>query len=167
MDEERPTLRNIAKEVSSEGYIERSMERAERRRTPWNLVFIHVGIGSIGCIGYALFRLMWRLHTWFYPEHVGRLGDFWADGIGRSAFIYSFLLSVPTFVAAVPLGLILTNALAWCIPPARKTFNAKAEGVKWASFRDSMESLAKIAMVIVPACLLLSFVAAVKLSSMR
>lgn len=163
MKKERPNLRNIAKEVFSRGYLGRSRQRAQRRRSPWNLVLIPLGLGSIAFIWYVLFQLMWRVHTWFYPNHVGRLWEFWAEGLDFSTFMSSFLLFMPLLFAGIPLGMIFANAVAWCIPPARSAFAREAEGVKWASFPEAMEGLTKMALVMVPICLILSFVGALTL----
>src|SRR3989304_1036932 len=116
MEKERPNLRNISKEVFSEGYFERARQRAKRRKSPWNLVLIPLGFGGIALICYALFQLMWRVHMWLHPDHVDRFKEFWAEGIGLPAFVSSFLLFIPLLFAAVPLGMLFANALAWCIP---------------------------------------------------
>lgn len=167
MKKNRPSLRNIATEVFSRGYSERARQRAQRRRSPWNLVLIPLSLGSMAFIWYALFQLMWRVHTWFYPSHVGRLREFWAEGLDFSAFMSSFLLLMPLLFAGIPLGMIFANAVAWCIPAARRAFAREAEGVKWASFPEAMEGLTKIALVMVPICLILSFLGALTLEHLK
>lgn len=167
MDNEPPNLRNLAKEIFSDRCFERARQRAKRRKSPWNLVLIPLGVCSIAIIACALFRTMWRVHVLFHPDHAGRLKEFWAAGISLNAFVSSFLLLIPLLLAAIPLGMILANALAWCIPSARRAFEREAGGVKWASFSETMSALTKITLILVPICLLLSLVGAVTLKNMR
>ena len=167
MEKEQPNLRNISKEVFSEGYFERARQRTKRRKSPWNLVLIPLGFGSMAFICYTLFQLMWRVHTWLHPDHVGRFREFWAEGIGFPAFISSFLLVMPLLFAAIPLGMIFANAVAWCIPPARRAFAREANGVKWASFPEAMRGLTKLALVMAPICLALSFIGALTLVNLK
>ena len=116
---------------------------------------------------YVLFQVMWRVHTVIYPEHAGSLREFWGKGIGFPSFVSSFLLAMPLFFAAIPLGLLFANCIAWCVLPARRAFEREAEGVKWPSFRESMYGLWKMAKFIVPICLLLSFIGAVTLKNLK
>ena len=167
MNNEPPNLRNIAKEISSEGYFERARQRAKRRKSPWNLVLLPLGLCSMAFICYALFQVMWHVHTLFYPEHSGRLREFWVRGISGRAFVSSFMLLMPLLIAAIPLGMIFANAVAWCIPPARRAFAQEANGVKWASFPEAMGGLTKIAFVIVPICIALSFIGAFTLVNLK
>lgn len=160
-------LGEIAKEVSTKGYVSRARQRAARRKSPWNLVLILLGLGGIAGTLYVLVQLMWRVHTLFYPAHVGRFHEFWGNGIGAGAFVSSFLLVVPLFFAAIPIGMLLTNLVAWLIPPARRAFAREAEGVEGASFRQTMGELGKVALVLVPICLLLSGIGAATLSNLR
>ncbi|HSR10722.1 MAG TPA: hypothetical protein VLS90_04710, partial [Thermodesulfobacteriota bacterium] len=88
-------------------------------------------------------------------------------GIGFQPFISSFLLLIPIILASIPLGLVVANCIAWCIPPARRVFDREAEGIEWAAFGDAMGGLAKMSLILVPICLLLSFVGAATLRSLK
>jgi hypothetical protein len=161
------TLCEIAKEVASEGYLDRARQRAARRKSPWNLLLIPLGLAGIAGTVYVLVQLMWRVHTLLYPSHVGRFHEFWGNGISAGVFVSSSLLVVPLFVAAIPLGMLLANIVAWFIPPARSAFAREAEGVEGASFRQATGELGKLALIIVPICLLLSGIGAATLSHLR
>ncbi len=161
------TLGEIARDVSDEGYFDRARRRAARRKSPWNLVLIPLGLGGIGGAFYGLFQVMWRIHTLLYPGHAGHVREFWGAGIGTGAFVSSFLLAVPLFFAAIPIGMLLANLVAWLIPPARRAFAREAGGVEGASFRQAMGELGKVALLIVPICLLLSGIGAATLTSLR
>jgi hypothetical protein len=110
---------------------------------------------------------MWRIHTLFFPAHAGRLSEFWQKGISFSSFVSSFILLMPLLVASVPLGMILANGVAWCIRPARRAFDHEAQGVKWASFPEAMGLLWRLSLIVVPICLVLSFVGAATLKNLR
>lgn len=71
----------------------------------------------------------------------------------------ALILFVPVF-SAIPLGLMTSNALMWLVPWARQASEAKAQGVKWASFRDAQTALFKVALVLVPIGVVSGFVGA-------
>lgn len=167
MDNEPPDLRDIAEELRTLGYFERAQQRAQRRRSPWNLLLIPFGIGGIFGSAYLLFQVMWRIHAAFYPDHSGRFREFWREGISLPSFVSSFLLLIPLLVAGLLIGLMFANCVGWCIVPARRVFDLEADGVKWAPFRESMHALWVIARVVVPFCLFLSFIGAATLKSLK
>jgi hypothetical protein len=94
MDNKPPILRDIAEELREPGYFVRARERAQRRKSSWNLLLIVVGFGGMAGFAYLFFQIMWRIHIAFYPEHVGRLCEFWSEGISARSFISSFLLVI-------------------------------------------------------------------------
>jgi hypothetical protein len=160
-------LRDMAREVVSPGYIGRARQRAQRRKSPWNLVLIPLGAGLIAGTAYVLFRIMWVVHTAIYPSHAGRLAEFWGKNISLASFASSFLLVVPLFFAAIPIGMILANAIARLIPAARRIFDREAEGIAGASFAEAILALGKVALVLVPVCLVLSGIGAATLRNLR
>jgi hypothetical protein len=167
MKKEAPTLRGIAREILTAGYEKRAQRRAQRRKNPWNILLIVFAFAGAFLITYLLFQLMWRIHVIIYPAHVDRLEEFWSKGIGLKAAISTFLLLVPLFFASLPMAGIAANATIWLIPPARRAFEEEATGVQGASFHESMSGLWVIARVVVPVCLLLSFIGAATLASLR
>jgi hypothetical protein len=162
-----PDLRSIAEEVSSEGYLARAHARARRRKSPWNLLLFALVIGFTGIIWRLLFQGMWGVHTWIYPEHVASHDQFWRKGIGIRAFVPSFLLLMPLMFVSMPIGMLLSNCVLRCIPPARKALDTEAQGVKWASFRESMYGLGRVALILVPLGLFLSFLGAATLKNLK
>ncbi|MGO8688056.1 MAG: hypothetical protein ACLQLG_00330 [Thermoguttaceae bacterium] len=165
---EPPTLRNMAKEVLSPGYYGRARQRAQRRVSLWNSFLLTVMFGAFLPIFGALFWVMWHIHTAIYPSHAGKFGDFLnGDTTGVLAIVSSFLLFLPLGFAALPLSMILANVAGWCIPPARRAFEREAQGVKGATFRDAMSGIWKISLIMVSICLLLSFIGAATLTSLK
>lgn len=167
MNKEQSTKQNISKEIKTPGYLGRAHQRAQRRRSPWNLILIPLSISGMGGFTYLMFQMMWKVHTTIHPDHAGKLSEFWGKGISFTSFISSFLLMMPLLFASIPLGLMLANCIAWCILPARRAFNREAENVKWASFRESMQGLWAFAKFLVPICLLLSLVGAITLNNLK
>lgn len=167
MRSEPRTLREIADEVLTEGYWSRARERAQRRRSPWNLLLIPLVLGGVALTFYLLFQLMWQVHIALHPEHAGRLAEFWRKYISFRSFVSSLLLAVPLGIVALPLGMILGNLIAWSIPPARRAFEREAKGVSGASLHQSVVELGKLALFLLPFCLILSLIGAATLDSLR
>ncbi len=110
---------------------------------------------------------MWFVHTVFYPEHAGHLGEFWGKGIGFFCFLSSFLLLIPLLFAAIPLSLSIANCIVWCVPPARRAFEREGKADEWMSFSVAMYRLWRLSLWIVPICLMLSFIGAATLAHLR
>jgi len=158
---------SIWKEVTTQGYLERARARAQKRKSPWNLLLIPFFLAGIPSITYALFRIMWIVHTTFYPQHAGQLREFWGSQIGFFAFVSSFLMLVPLLFAAIPLTLMIANSIFWLVRPARRAFEREAGDDESMSFSGAMSQLWAISKWIVPICLLLSLVGAVTLRHLR
>ncbi len=158
---------SIVTELTSPGYLDRARQRARRRRSRWNLILIPLGLFGILVCFVGQFSLLWKLHTYAFPNHVGRLSEFWGKNISTSAFISSLLMAVSPFFSAIPLGMLLANCIAWCIPPARRVFAQEAEGVRHASFRQAMADLGKLALFTVPICFALGIIGALTLRSLK
>ena len=146
MENEEPTLRNIAEELFSTGYWARARARKRASKTVWDLVFVPVGFGAIGLFWFALSKFFLWLHFAIYPADSVRLNALTGGSI---TFAQALIFLLPAFTA-VPLGFMTSNALMWLVPPARRASEEKAKGVKWASFRDSQTALLKMALLFVP-----------------
>jgi hypothetical protein len=137
---------SIATELMTEGYVSRARERAKRRKSPWNLLLLPLVIIGVFGVSIGLFTLLWHLNVWVYPQHVGKLREI----MGSSDHTASqFLMTLPSFFAGIPLGMLFANCVAWCIPPASRTFEHEAKGIACASFRKSMSGLGKVVMYVV------------------
>jgi len=148
-------------------YILEAQERAKRRKSPWNLILIpFVIIGGI-FVYIIQFKMLWFIHIIIYPNHFGRLSEFWREGLSFRAFISSFLLAMPIFFSSLVLGMIIANLLAWCIIPARRTFDKEAQGIKETSFREAIKTLGKAAAYLVPICFVLGLIGAATLKSLK
>jgi hypothetical protein len=139
--------------------------RARRRKSAWNLILIPPAL--FGWLGswYGFFRIVWAFHQTLYPQHA--LRDFWQEGVGFASFVPGFLMLFAPFPAAICIGLIFANCVAWLIPSARRTLDAEAEGHKGTGFRESTEALLRLAKWAIPGGLIIALVGASLLRSLR
>ena len=146
-------------------YYAEATHRAKRRKSPWNLILIPLCGGSAVAIGYALFRIVWRFHVAFYPDH--QLHDYWQEGISLRSFVPSLLMVLSLLPGSIATGFMLGNLLAWLVTPARRVFDAEAQGFPGTSVGESMGGLFKMAVWTLPSGLALALAAAYSLKSMR
>jgi hypothetical protein len=150
-----------------EGYFQEAGARAKRRKSLWNLILIPFVFAGAVLAYIPQFKLLWAIHVVLYPDHSGQLSVFWQRGLSFSAFISSLLLAGPIFISSLVLGMIIANLLAWCIIPVRKVFDKEAQGIKGASFFESMRALGKVAIYLAPISFLLGLIGAATLKSLR
>jgi hypothetical protein len=139
--------------------------RAQRRKSPWNILLFPLCFGSWLVCWYVLFLLVWKFHTAIYPEH--QLVEFWPRGISMLNFILSFLMTFSIAPAALAFGFMLGNILIWLIPPARRVLDAEARGYPGTSFAESMRGLLKICLWALPIGFAVALTAAYLLTSLR
>lgn len=118
-------------------------ERKARRKSLWHLPKIILMFALSAGLWFLLFRLMWLVHLVFHPEHAGHLGEFWRKGIGLQPFLASALLTLPLFLPALGLAMVLTNLLFSRIVPARQVFEREAAGDPAMTFRGATGKLVK------------------------
>jgi hypothetical protein len=146
MEDEKPTLVNIAKEISTKGYWGRAQERSRAAKTVWDLAFLPVAFGAIGLFWFMFCKSFLWLHVLIYSADGVRLKTL----LGGSMTLAQALIFLVPLFSAIPLGFMTSNVLMWLVPPARRASEEKAKGVKWASFRDSQIALFKLALILVP-----------------
>jgi len=146
-------------------YFRAARQRAQRRKSAWNLLLFPLGFGAWIGIWYAFFRLVWAFHTTIYPDH--QLADFWQRGISFASFVPSFLMVFAPMLSAMAAGFAFANVLVWLIPPARRTLDAEARGYPGTSFNESMRSLGKIFLWTFPIGFVVALAAALCLTSLR
>ncbi|MGA3163634.1 MAG: hypothetical protein ABSD77_05480 [Verrucomicrobiota bacterium] len=154
---------NRIKEVLE--YYGRARHRAGRRKSAWNAFLIPFSLVAWAGIWYLLFRLVWLFHVAFHPDH--ELTDFWQKDIGFRNGVLSFLMVFSLVPGAGTLGFVLTNIFFRLIPWARRAFDAEAKDYPGTSFRKSMRGLYKICIWTLPSGLLIAFIAAYFLKSLK
>jgi hypothetical protein len=71
-----------------------------------------------------------------------------SDVIYSSGIRSGFLMFMPLMFLALPLGFMFANFSAWCILPARRALYKEANGVKGASFQESMKPFYLMVMIL-------------------
>ena len=146
MEDEGPTLKNMAEELTTPGYWDRARERQRSSKTIWDLIFLPIGFAAIGGYWYCFFRFFLWLHFLAYPADLPREKSFLS---GPLTLPQALMFLLP-FFSSMPLGFMTSNVLMWLFPPAREASEAKAKGVKWASLRESQLGLFRVALLLVP-----------------
>jgi hypothetical protein len=159
MSDEEPTLKNIAKEFVAPGYWARARERQRSSKTIWDLVFMPVGFAAIGGYWFAFSKLFLWVHLLLYPADGSRLQILTG---GPLTVARALIFLAPGF-ASIPLGFMTSNVLMWLVPPARRASERKAQGVKWAGFREAQRGLFNIALLFVAIIFVLGIIGAVML----
>lgn len=130
-------------------YFQRARQRAQRRKSPWNLILIPLAIGGIGTAWFLLARGLLNLQHIFIPDSAI------LSGYIRVGSILMFVF--PVF-PSIGIGMIMANLIAWCIPPARKVFEKEAKGIKSTSFTKANRHLIIFSLIlfaaVAPMCLL-------------
>jgi hypothetical protein len=62
----------------------------------------------------------------------------------------AIFMFVPILFPALGIGMMLANLIAWCISPARRTFEREAKGIKDASFRPATKNSLLLPYISVP-----------------
>ena len=124
-------------------WFEGAQQRAQRRKSPWNVILLPLGLAAAGATWYGIFRLVWAFHIQWYPHH--ELHDFWGSGIGFRSFVPSFLMVFALTPGALCVGMAAANCLAWLVRPARRTFAEEAVGHPGTGFRESTVALFRLA----------------------
>lgn len=101
-------------------------QRQARRKSPWHLLKLLLLFPLIGFSGYLLMQLMWQIHVIAYPAHAGRFAAFLHEHQNSTLSVARALILFPPFLPAIGIGALITNLLLWCIPPARRAFEAEA-----------------------------------------
>jgi hypothetical protein len=153
----RSRLVEIASEVTTKGYFGRAQQRAARRKSPWNLLDLPVGLACMGLVWWALVHVVWLARNVVIPHHsLPFAAVFHSQRTGLTPIVFF----VAPFFAAIPVGLLFSNCIVWSIPPYRRATEPEAKGVWHASFRDAQKDLSLLALCIGAPAILASFVAA-------
>ena len=148
-------------------YLGEARVRAEFRKSQFDLLLIPFALGAFSLFAFVQFRILWFVHVRIYPDHSVQLDDFVMNEIGGSSSWPSLLMVLPIGISSLILGMILANFILWCIPAIRRILENKAEGIPFASFRESMTGLTYIALILTPICLLLGLIGAWALKSIK
>jgi hypothetical protein len=154
MDKDEPTLKSIAEELTTPGYLARARARSRASKTIWDVLFVPVAFVAMGAYWYAFTIAALWLHRLIYPASAA------FASAKHSMTLAEALMGLPPFFAAMPFGFMTSNLVMWLVPLARRASEAKAKGVKWASYQESQRGLFRIALILVPLGLGLALIGA-------
>ncbi len=120
-------------------YFEEARVRARRRKSPWNLILLPFAFAGMAAAYFLLLKGVVLLQGLQVPK------DIILSGNTRIGNIFKYCALLP---AALPWGFILANILAFCVRPARETFEREAQGHKGASFKEANRDLFKAGVVL-------------------
>jgi hypothetical protein len=132
-------------------YLEDARFRAKRRKSSWNLLLIPFVVLSLALLWFGSSQLLGVLHAKIYP---GQSFQNSQHGLGV------ILAAISPFFGVVPLAMVLSNALIWVIPPARRALDKEAQPHPGTSFHQAQRNLLKLALVLVPISALFSITGA-------
>jgi len=156
-------MRNVLDKVNE--YFVRARNRAQRRKSIWDFLLILICLGIAFALWFGLFKLVWLFHVGVYPTH--EFKRFWNDGVSIKGFVLSFLMVFGIMPGALSLGFILGNFFFWLVPFAKRTFEAEARGYPGTRFSEATRGLLKVCIWTLPSGLLISFLAAFYLNSLK
>jgi hypothetical protein len=125
--------------VSIEKLIKDVRYRAQRRKSPWNLILIPFSIA-----GMAFFWWLFALPIFYFQNSMNAENAFLSSGTRIGLIMFYIGLGV----TSVGPGLMIANVVAWIITPARLVFNREAEGHFGTDLRSSMTGLMRFSLVV-------------------
>jgi hypothetical protein len=153
-------LREIVSEVHRKGYFGRLFARAARRKSRWNLLLIPIALCSIVFVAWLSLRLVWVLRNFIVSDRAVPFSTLIRQ---QSSGLAPLLFFIPPLFASIPIGLFVTNAIVWCIAPARRALDREATGVWHASFTDAQKDLGLMTLCISCPALAISLIGALLL----
>jgi hypothetical protein len=123
-------------------YYKRARGRAERKKSPWNLVQIPLTVAGTWLIYEGFCRSMFSLVGHFRPAHEN-LASYAAKDTRD-------FIRIAIVVASYPLGMMVSNTVLWLVPPLRRIQDKEASMSSGTDFKISMLGLLKFALFSVP-----------------
>ena len=121
--------------------IHRARHIAASRKSNWNALLLFSNLAIWPSLTFGFSYLAYQLHLSRFPAET-------LQAVGERFF--PFLPFFACFIAAVPVSLILTNALAFVIPPARRALDTEAAETGMDGFVSAQRGLFKLAAFTTP-----------------
>ena len=123
-------------------YYNKARSRAKRSRNSWNLLQIPLVVGGVALVTWIFLQIILLIMSHLRGKPITltsyRLED-----------IREFIV-IPLAVAAMPLGMMLSNFVMWLILPLRKIQEEEVSGHEGGDFGSSMRGLGRFAAFSVP-----------------
>jgi hypothetical protein len=131
-------------------YISGARSRAGRRRSAWNLLLLAAVVGNLVLLTAAGMYAIAQLHEVAHPGQT----------LAKARGLGVILSTLAVLFAAIPCSLLLANVQVHCVPAARRVLEEEAQLVKNTDYRASQRTLSKLALFIVPLCVVLAIAGA-------
>jgi hypothetical protein len=122
-------------------YYQDARRRAQRRRSPWNLLLIPAVLLPAAGLWCGIVEALQAFHRVFYPGET--LGT-------ASHSIGPILTAVSPMFAVLPIAMLIGNGLVWLVPPMRRVLDAEAAPHPGTGFWDAQRQLLRGAKYLVP-----------------
>jgi hypothetical protein len=119
-------------------WISEARSRAQRRRSPWNLLLFPVVAVMVGLVWFNACRFI------LYLPHSSPVP---LREISKGNDLQMIFVIIPLFFPSIAWGMIFANTIMWMLPPARRTFEREAHGHKGCSFFEATSGLLKFALI--------------------
>ena len=129
---------NVRAMKKIDAWISGARSRAQRRRSPWNLLLALVTVAMIGLVWYGACKFILYL-----PYNSGVP----FREIAKGHDLQMIFVTIPLFFPSIAWGMIFANTIMWMLPAARRTFETEAQGHKGCSFSEAMSGLLKFALI--------------------
>ena len=114
--------------------------RAQRRKSPWNLLLGLVVVLSIAFVWFSSCEFI------LYLPHDSTVSF---REISAGYDLQMIFVTIPMFFPSLAWGMVLGDAIMWLVPPARRIFEQEAQGHKGSSFKEVMSGLPKFAFAVI------------------
>ncbi len=119
-------------------WISEASSRAQRRRSPWNLLLALVVAVMVGLVWLsACSFILYLPHNSPVPFRE----------IAKGHDLQMIFVIIPLFFPSIAWGMIFANTIMWVLPAARRTFEREAHGHKGCSFSEAMSGLLRFALI--------------------
>lgn len=121
--------------------LDRARRIAASRKSNWNALLLFSNLTLWPLLTFGFSSIAYRFHLTHFPAETIH---------ATSDHFFPFLPFFACFVAAVPLSMLLSNALAYVIPPARIALSNEAREAGMDGFAVAQRKLLLLAAVTTP-----------------
>ena len=121
--------------------------RATRRKSPWNLLILLIGLPIWGFVTLALVKSLENIHLWIHP----------LQALSKSSGIGTILVVLAPLIQSIPIAMFIANYLTHLIPAAQKALDQESAANPGSDFHQSQRQLGKFSMFLFPLTFLASF----------
>jgi hypothetical protein len=126
---------------------ERSV-RIPRRKNPWNLIILLIGLPLWGFLTLIFVKLLEGIHLWIYP----------LQPLAKSKGIGTILIAVAPLIQSIPIAMLSANYVVHLIPAVRRALDEESVAHPREDFLQSQGQLVKFSLFIFPFAFIASLI---------